>query len=557
MLGGRYRLEEQIGRGGMSVVYRAFDTRLSRAVAVKVMAGAAAEDRSFQARFSREARTLAVLSHPGIATVYDAGQDGDQQFLVMEYLPWPTLRQILSSESPIPPTRAQQLIMQLAEALGAAHQHGLVHCDVKPENLLVGPDDRVKLVDFGIAQAATATGAWDRQELWGTAAYLAPEQVEGQSVDERTDVYALGLILYELLAGKLPFQGRTPAEVALARVTQSPAPLTSAQPSAPTSLCRVVDECLQRSPEERYQSMDAVRAALAGDEAPAHSDSPARSANPLPYPTAAHSAPTTVIERPSSPDPSQRPMARRRVPLLLLALLVLIGAAVSSAAVLNRDTTSHPVMLVAPPERTVPELVGLTTAEAQERATSQHLLLTYAEPQYSAETPAGRIAAQLPEPDTLAREGATISLTVSLGPRLAVVPNLVGRTQNEVASLLQKENLQLGTTRSQQSQSRTGTIIEQSPPAGQAVAPESNVDLVVSSGTPVRVPRVMGLSRKDAEKALRSANLTVGEVRETRFLPNTKRDKEDREDRGIVIGQDPLPGTQVAANSAVILIVLD
>jgi serine/threonine-protein kinase len=264
VLGGRYRLEREIARGGMGTVWEADDPLLARRVAVKTLDPVIGTDETVRARFRREAITAAAVTHPNIVATYDTGEDGGVAFIVMELVHGDTLRQLIDREGGLPVARAADIAYQVADALAVAHARGLVHRDVKPGNVLVQPDGRVKVTDFGIAKAADSGG----EELTrtgmvvGTARYLAPEQVDGRAIDERVDVYSLGLVLYEMLCGRAPFEADTDIATAVARLTAPPPPITTERPEVPVGLEHVIDRALARDPAERWPSALAFRDAI-------------------------------------------------------------------------------------------------------------------------------------------------------------------------------------------------------------------------------------------------------------------------------------------------------
>jgi serine/threonine-protein kinase len=264
VLGGRYRLDSEIARGGMATVWRGEDPLLARAVAVKTLDPVLAEDEALRTRFRREAVAAAAVAHPNIVATYDTGEDEGIAYIVMELVEGATLRQAIDLHGPLPPARAADIAAQVADALAAAHARGLVHRDVKPSNVLVQLDGRVKVTDFGIAKAADQ-GAEDLTRagnVMGTARYLAPEQLEGETVDERADVYALGLVLYEMLTGSTPFGADTEIGTAVARLTSTPPRLADVRPGIPPGLAHVAERALARSPDDRWPNAAAMRDAL-------------------------------------------------------------------------------------------------------------------------------------------------------------------------------------------------------------------------------------------------------------------------------------------------------
>src|SRR6478752_2780113 len=258
LLGGRYRLDAQIGQGGMSTVYRAFDVVLEREVAVKLMHSDIAADKEQIERFRREARSVAQLSHPHIVTVIDRGEDAGQQFIVFEFIDGENLKQLIGRVGPLPVRRAVELALEIADALAFAHDHDLVHRDVKPQNVLLTPDGDAKVTDFGIARSLDVEhGVTQTGTVLGTSNYLSPEQASGQPVTPATDVYSLGVVLYELLTGEVPFPGENFVAVAMKHLNEPPPDLLERRPDLPLRLVYAIDRALAKDPAQRFPSMGA------------------------------------------------------------------------------------------------------------------------------------------------------------------------------------------------------------------------------------------------------------------------------------------------------------
>ncbi|MDZ4767778.1 MAG: protein kinase [Chloroflexota bacterium] len=265
ILNGRYRLVAQQGSGGMAVIYRAIDQMLGRQVAVKILRPSLTSDPSFLARFRNEARSVANLQHPNIVTVYDVGQDGPTHYIVMEFVDGNDLKKIIKADGALPIGRALKLAIQLCAGIGFAHRAGLVHADVKPQNILVTNEDVVKVTDFGIAQAMSSAPQGERQTVvWGSPHYFAPEQARGERPSPAADVYSIGIVLFELLTGRLPYSGQNQQELALAHI-RDPIPLVSAfNPTVPDSLVRIVAKTMSKEPEQRYRMADQLKGILEG-----------------------------------------------------------------------------------------------------------------------------------------------------------------------------------------------------------------------------------------------------------------------------------------------------
>jgi len=339
VLGGRYLLDRELARGGMATVWIAQDPLLSRRVAVKLLLPELAVDDALRVRFRNEAIAAAKLTHPGIVATYDTGDDDGTAYIVMELVEGMTLRRLIDERGRLPVHEAVDISSQVADALEHAHRQGLVHRDIKPANVLVQTDGRAKVMDFGIAKAAGGDDLTRTGTVVGTARYLAPEQVNGNTVDGRADVYALGLILYEMLAGRAPFGGDSDMATAVARLTNAPEPIRAARPEVPRPLEDVLARSLARDPEYRYQSAQAFKDALApglDDMAPtgplAPPAPPRRPSSPLDGPS-----PTQVAPAPPRPAPPQPPPGRRarRWPWLLLILLLLVAGGITALVLSN------------------------------------------------------------------------------------------------------------------------------------------------------------------------------------------------------------------------------
>jgi serine/threonine protein kinase len=323
VVAGRYELEELVGAGGMSSVFKARDTLLERRVALKVLHQHFTEDDQYVERFRREARAVASLSHPNIVTILDRGEDEGRQFLVFELVEGRTLKEILDEEGRLPVARALEIAIQVARGLGFAHEHGLVHRDVKPQNVILNGDGRAKVTDFGIARSLDVQGVTQSGAVLGTSNYIAPEQASGRPVDRTTDVYSLGVVLFELLTGEVPFPGESFVAVAMQHVSEPPPSVLEVRPDVPIRVARAVDRALEKDPAERFPTMDAFAAELQACLAELGSP-PAADADV----TLVRSAPVVRMGR------------RRLLPAALVALgLVLLAAAV--AALLWHRSTSH------------------------------------------------------------------------------------------------------------------------------------------------------------------------------------------------------------------------
>ena len=393
----RYRLGELLGQGGMAQVYRAHDEVLNRAVAIKIVDRHAGADATFELSCINEARAAAGLTHPNIAQIFDSGMHDGYGFIAMELVPGHTLRTILDERRILPPHEAIELAAQLADALDCAHRHGVIHCDVKPPNIIVTPDGCPKLVDFGIARAMTATTG-QASEIWGSAPYLSPEQVEGQRPDGRTDIYALGAVLYELLTGRLPFEGNTLAAMAAQRLVRDPPRLRAHDPRIAPALEQVVLRALARDPAGRYARASEFRDALRG----VANDAGART-------TPLHSKPTPSQPRQRAPSVIPRSVVRRPPLVVVLAVVALLGLLLVGLVVAPMVQSATRT-----PTATVPALVGKRIGEVPALLQQANLLGGSIQTRPADSPQVGRVLEQQPPAGQSMPSGGRVELVVGV-----------------------------------------------------------------------------------------------------------------------------------------------
>lgn len=589
VIDGRYRVEAEIARGGMATVYRARDLRLDRPVALKVMRADLAEDDAFVRRFVQEARAAARLSHPHIVSVYDQGEDGDVVFLAMELVDGPTLRDVITHRAPLSPRQSLVLLVPVAEALAEAHSRGLVHRDIKPENVLLahGRRDGAKVADFGLARAISAAGGHSSTELlWGTAAYLAPEQVQDGSADARTDVYAVGLLLFELLAGAKAFPGGDPLRVAYDHVHAGAPDVRTLAPTVPAPVAALVSRAVATDPAQRPQDADdlleEMRALLhelpdheldalpaadpdrtqvvqggahtaldgrGGDLTQLVGGSPGGATRALPVSGAAegHYARTTGNRWPARRTPAApaaRPARRGGAGVgswvLGLLLLLVLGAGGYAYWYLTEGPAVHSPM---------PAVVDHREAEARSALDAEELdpFVSYA---YSEDVTAGTVISADREAGTVLRHGTDVHLVVSQGPERYAVPTLAGQDVDSARAALEDAHLTLGEQVSEHHEVEPqGRVLRTDPEAGTQLPPETPVSLVVSAGpAPVTVPDQTGRPEQEAVQALTDAGLVP------RVEPQRVHDDEVPE--GSVVRQDPASG-ELARGTTVTLVVSD
>ncbi len=556
LLDGRYRVDARIAVGGMATVYRAVDTRLDRVLALKVMHPALATDAAFVERFIREAKSVARLSHPNVVGVFDQGAEGAYVYLAMEYVAGCTLRDVLRERGALAPRAALDILEPVLAALGAAHRAGFVHRDMKPENVLIGDDGRVKVADFGLVRAVGSATATTGSVL-GTVSYLAPEQIEHGTADTRADVYACGVVLYEMLTGGKPHAGDTPAQVLYQHLhTDVPAP-SAAVPGLALELDELVAAATARNPEARPYDAVALlallreaRAALGEDQldaVPPQARSEDRDtaedrtsviARPVPAAQADDAQQVLHTNRLPAPEPPA-PTARRLPPrgplLVVVAVLLALGLGVGVWYINSGQFTR------------VPAVLGQTEAAATQRITDAGLEVGTTKRAFSEVYERGTVMAVDPAPGERLRGNGTVTLTLSRGPEVVKVPNLKNKPLAEAKAALEREGLLPGVITTAFSESvAQGSVIGSDPEPGTERAPDSAVALLVSRGAPIDVPDVTGETVADATALLQEDGLTVRVAPERIHSP---------EAAGTVAAQSLAEGSRAADGDTITLTV--
>lgn len=479
VLGERYRVEARIGSGGMAEVYRGFDTVLNRTVAVKVLLPQFARDAGFVARFRREAQAAARLSHPNIVGVYDTGADGDTQFIVMELIEGRTLAAFLGSGKRPTPEQAIELATRIGNALSAAHAQGIVHRDIKTANVMVTRNGEVKVMDFGIARQQTDVTAPQTSAVLGTPTYLSPEQAQGLPVDARSDIYSLGVVLYEMLTGHPPFTGDSPVAIAYKQVNEAPVPPSQVNPDLPPQLDAVVMKALAKNPANRYQSADEM-----ADDLERVRKGQEVEATPL-LPAGAAAEATQVISRPQAtqvlPPAAEPPGSGRKVWLGVLigflVVAVLGGGGYLLAQVFGEG--GGPVTV------TLPDVRDYSLSEARETLEGLGLIVKV-EKEVTDEVPPNTVLDQRPPPGAIVQEDSEVILTVSSAPDLVEVPDLTGMTLAEAGVKLDEVGLILGDKSEDTStEFEPGEIIDQDPLPFTQAEPDTLVNVVVAAAPPI------------------------------------------------------------------------
>ncbi|MDQ3888952.1 MAG: Stk1 family PASTA domain-containing Ser/Thr kinase [Actinomycetota bacterium] len=550
---GRYRILRRIGSGGMANVYVAEDEELGRRVAIKILNDRYANDDLSNERFRREAKSAAALSHPNIVSIYDRGESNGIPYIAMEMIEGRSLKEVILARGPLSVSQAIDYAEQILDALRFAHRHGIIHRDIKPHNILIGPEGRLKVTDFGIARAGFSQMT-EAGSIMGTAQYLSPEQARGAPVTAASDLYSVGIVLYEMVTGEVPFDGHSPIEIAMKHVNETPRPPSDVNPDVPRELDQIVLRALAKDPHDRYQTAELFSEDLERLEAgvPVSPETaaaattvltgaPATAATQVLAPDAATRtlpARRTTDRRPAYPPEygyREPPRKRRRLVPWLLVLLLLGAAAAAGWYVFSRVreeiAESKPVA--------VPLVIGLRQEQAREQIEKVGL---EAEVKRAASTrqPRGRVFDQDPKVGTEVAKGTKVTLRVSTGPPMAEVPRLVGLDKDRAIEMLDKRELKWN-LQEVFSERPLDEVVGQKPKPGERVVEASVVTLTVSKGQePVSVPNVVGMPREQAEAALTANGFDV--TRET--VPSD-------EDKGIVVDQDPGAGAAVPKGSTV------
>jgi eukaryotic-like serine/threonine-protein kinase len=542
---GRYRIVRKLGSGGMANVYLAEDEELGRRVAIKILNDRHASDESFVERFRREAKNAAGLSHPNIVSVYDRGEAEGTYYIAMEYLEGRSLKDRIVAEGPLPISAAIEVTRQILRALGFAHRRGIVHRDIKPHNVLLAQDGaadgdpRFKVTDFGISRTTTSQMT-EAGSIVGTAQYLSPEQARGAPVDQRSDIYSVGVVLYELLTGKLPFSGETPLEVAMKHLSEVPKSPSALRPDVPTDLDMIVLRALAKDPEDRFPSaeeMERELARVAGGGGVTAETAEAATAV-LSGAGLAETAPTMISRRPVVAPRTEgyeeryyeyeEPRRRRRpVWPWLLAILLLVGALVGGFFVWDQiqDEISGAKPVV------VPFVEGQRWPQARDNIRREGLRPVRLN--RSHETFAiGIVFRQNPEAGERVPKGNAVRIFVSTGKPRVAVPDVLGAREADAVVTLRAAGL-VPDTRDIFSDKPSGTVIAQDPRGGTSVVKGSTVRINISKGLQnIGIPSVIGQSFAEASRQLRAAGFTP--IRE---------DVDDPAPKGRVVGQDPEPGS--------------
>lgn len=558
ILARRYELQELIGGGGMADVYKAQDKLLDRAVAVKILHQQYANDAEFVEKFRREATAAAKLAHPNIVNIYDVGEDGGSQYIVMEYVSGPTLKEVIQQKGCLEPIEAVRIAKEIASALESAHRNNLVHCDIKPHNILVMPDGHIKVTDFGIARAVSASTMTYSGSVMGSVHYFSPEQAKGTVITTKSDVYSLGVVLYEMLTGQLPFNGETSVSIALKHLQEEPVPIRQINQSIPPVLEAIVQKAMSKDPADRpsstelYADLNQAKAMLTdrGASQEAVSNDPFAT-RMIPRITPEMMAEQRA-ERPANKpigsredyQPQYQPQEEKSIFksksfIAVLVGILLMGFFVGSFLSFGKFWSSA--------EINVPDVVGKSSVVAQQILEDKNLRVKIVEANDDS-VPAGQVVSQYPEAGAKVKEQRLVTITVSKGGQELTMPDLKSMSRSNAEEKLKKMGLKLGAVFEENSKEPAGTVINQDPRSGSKITKGQTVDITVSLGEKkkeITVQNYTGLSVDSAKSNLEANGLSLGGISE----------EASTRPKGTVIGQSPSAGSTTTEGGSVSLII--
>lgn len=528
LLAGRYELIEKIGDGGMAVVYKAKDRLLNRYVAVKILRPEFTRDAQFIESFRKESQAAAGLQHPNIVNVYDVGKEGNIYFIVMELIDGRPLSDIIEENGPLDYRHVIEIGKQVAAALSLAHKNHIIHRDVKPHNIMITKDGIAKLADFGIAKAISSATIVNKEEggqVMGSVHYFSPEQARGKYVDEKSDVYSLGIVLYEMLTGEVPFDGENPVEIALMHINEDIKPPSEVIENVPPALEKIILKATDKIQSNRYEDAEAMYEDLNNVDFLSKKvgndilmEGAKRKKTPVKIDEENEAKLNSIIsdggkksskkKHKSSGEPSKfKKMMPWIISLIALIILGAVGGYLISSKLLNDNSG----------DIEVPSLKGMTYEEASDELDSLKLKIVKGDEVYSADIEKGKIVSQSPIAKSKVKEGTKVKVNISKGKKADLVPDVVGKKFNEsdIASLLGQYGFSLGNVTYEESDKYDeGVIISQNPSAGSNQKSGSSVSLVVSKGKKEKskVPTLTGLTADQAVQALNDAGLDVGDI---------------------------------------------
>lgn len=540
ILAQRYELIERIGDGGMASVYRAHDQLLDRYVAVKILHPQFANDEDFIVRFRKEAQGAAKLSHANIVNIYDVGECDNQYFIVMEYVEGETLKNKIQREKTLSIEAVLDIGGQIVGALEHAHTHNLIHCDIKPHNILIKPNGQVKVADFGIARAASSTTMTYSGNVVGSVHYISPEQAQGNSITPKSDIYSLGVVFYEMLTGRVPFQGENVVSIALKHLQEQPQPIHELRPEVPPVLEAIVLKAMEKDPQKRFSSTQLIvdiqnaQKQLFPNEDAVEDPYATRVIPRAALNNIRNSSPNTVARTPAKPS-----ILKTKKFMAILVVILIAGFFAGAFLSFGKFWSSEDIK--------VPNVVGKTVDEAKETLIGKNLRVEIKEID-SNDVVKGYVVSQTPKADSVVKAERLVTIYVSKGGEEVSVPDITGFTKQDAENQLNKVGLSLGVVKEEYSEKKAGTVLRQDPMPGSKLTKGKAIDLVVSKGPEIKtgnVPDVTGNTLSVARIMLEKAGFVIGNIQE----------QESDKAAGTVLDQSPKAGEMLKEKSAVNLVV--
>lgn len=537
----RYKLIDFLGQGGMSLVYRAVDIRTGHNVAVKILKSEYNDDVEFLERFQREAHAAGRMSHHNIVNLLDVGTEGDFRYLVLEYINGNTLKDIIKEKGALNPNTAIQIAIRILSALQHAHDNGIIHRDIKPQNVLVNTDGHIKVADFGIARITNTKTISKKDMVIGSVHYSSPEQARGSEVDATGDIYSTGVVLYEMLTGRVPFTGDNPVTVAMQQVNAPPPPIRELNPAIQPAIASVVMKALEKSPQKRFQSArEMADALIKAKEGIAVEKTPAATKNGGKADGAGDVELKSATALPAAKFGSRaKPQKKRgRMPKLTLISIILMTCLLIAGLVFGTLAVYQAVVN----NVSAPDIAGLTLDEAKAAVNRADLILEVTEV-YHDTIAANTIIDQTPEADTRMNKGDSIVATVSIGPAILLMPNLVGLTREEAVSKIKDRGLNVLVYKTPSTQP-VDIVIEQMPQQEQPYVAGQEIQLTLSGGS-IIIPDLAGLPMQDAVTMIEQNALKLGDL--------AMEETEENENFGVVTAQSPIAGSLSILDTSVSL----
>lgn len=540
ILDNRYEILERVGGGGMAEVYRAHDRLLDRFVAIKILHMQFADDDEFITGFKKEAQGAAKLSHPNIVNIYDVGRAGNTNYIVMEYVSGETLKDKLQREKKLPVKQSLQITLQIAEALEHAHQNNLIHCDIKPHNILVMENGRIKVTDFGIARAVTSTTMTQNETVIGSVHYISPEQARGESISDKSDIYSLGVLLYELLTGTVPFQGETPVSIALKHLQEEARPIRALAPETPLLVEALVMKAMAKKIDDRFHNISEMIVDLKFAKAYVKNHTEPEEKDVFATQVLPKVPEELTVSKYKKGEKKNNKFLSAKSGKIFLVVIVLLAAgfALGSFLVYGEFWSFSEV--------TIPDVVGKQSTLAKHTLEEKNLRVNIEET-FDDQAPAGQVVSQYPESGAVVKKQRMVTIYISKGGEIALAPDLHGLSRREAEIQLKNMGLQLGRIDEQASEKAVDIVIDQNPRQGTQVIKGYAVDIIVSKGAEKKaknlvMPDLKGKTLDEAKKILEAAHLKIGVTAEI--------EKSDTV-AGTILEQNPVSGAQVLEDTSI------